>query len=520
MTFENNNRTSDRRTRTAAALGTNYAAGKLPPQAKELEVAVLGALMIEREAINEVAGILKPEVFYVESHQRIYNAIRSLQSRSQPIDILTVTAELRSTGEIELVGGAFYITELTNRVASAANIEFHARIIIQQYIKRELISLSSDTINQCYEDTTDILELLTIYEARKDEFMGTVSSRKEKLNAEVLAETIQHLQTVSYSISGVTGLPSGLVELDRLTTGWQKSDLVIVAARPGMGKTSFVLSCATHAGLKEHERVVFFSLEQPNVQLMQKEIAIHTQVPLWKFKKNKLDPEDWSQINSFVPELNAAQIIWDDTASLSLIEFRAKCRRLHAKGKLGLIIIDYLQLMTLGNPNFRGTRENEITKISMGLKQVAKELNVPVVALSQLSRKVEDRPGGAKRPQLSDLRESGAIEQDADMVIFIYRPEYYGIEYDTNNNPTEGLAELIVAKNRHGETGDVCTKFNKNTTGFENLFVDGFSDLPAEFIAGGTIVQVIEPPENFKPFTIQPNTDFDNSKDDPDFCPF
>ena len=408
MIFENSNKTNqDRRPKTFN--NNSLATGKLPPQARDLEEAVLGALMLEKDALSSVIDVLKPEVFYVESHQKIFNAIRVLFEKTSPVDILTVTAQLRMQGELEMVGGAFYITELTNRVASAANIEYHARIIIQKFIQRELIRISTEVINIAYEDTTDILELLDKAEKNLFDIAQNNLRRDSRKMDDLMQETLKEIEALKDKTDGLTGIGTGFTDLDRMTSGWQKSDLVIIAARPAMGKTAFVLTCARNAAVDFNKPVVVFSLEMSSVQLVNRLISGEAEIEQEKIRKGKMEEWEWQQIHSKIGRLEAAPLIIDDTPGLNIFEFRAKCRRLKSQHDIQLIIIDYLQLMTGKADGKSGNREQEIGSISRALKMVAKELQVPVIALSQLSRAVESRPGGSKRPMLSDLRESGSI---------------------------------------------------------------------------------------------------------------
>jgi replicative DNA helicase len=472
MIFENDNQpksnTNERRNRFNTP-STNTIMGKLPPQAVDLEEAVLGALMLEKDALSSVIDILKPEVFYVEAHQKIFQAIRLLFERTSPVDILTVTAQLRQQGELDIIGGAYYITQLTNRVASAANIEYHARIIIQKYIQRELIRISTEVISDAYQDTTDVLDLLDKAEKNLFDIAQNNLRRDSRKMDDLMQEALRDIEALKDKKDGLTGVASGFTELDRMTSGWQKSDLVIIAARPAMGKTAFVLTCARNAAVDFAKPVVVFSLEMSSVQLVNRLVSGEAQIEQEKIRKGNLEPWEWEQIHSKVGKLEQAPIIIDDTPALNIFEFRAKCRRLKSQHDIQLIIIDYLQLMHGKNDGKGGNREQEIGSISRALKSVAKELNVPVIALSQLSRAVESRPGGSKRPMLSDLRESGSIEQDADMVLFLYRPEYYGLEVDEDNNPTQGVGEVIIAKHRNGETGRVRLKFVGKYVKFQDL---------------------------------------------------
>jgi replicative DNA helicase len=453
--------------------------GKLPPQAIDLEEACLGALMLEKDALTKVIDILHPDSFYKDSHRLIFQAIRRLFERSEPIDILTVTNELKRSGELDIVGGPYVITQLTNRVASAANIEYHSRIILQKHIQRELIRISSETIKDAYEDTSDVFLLLD--KAEKNLFevaQGNIRRNYQEMST-MVSEAYKQIEAARLHGTGVTGVQSGFTELDRITSGWQKSDLIIVAARPGMGKTAFVLSLARNAAIGFNRPIAVFSLEMSSVQLVQRMISSETGIPSDKLRKGTLDNTEWQKLVSMTGKLSSAPVYIDDTPSLSVFDLRSKCRRLKAMYNIEMIVVDYLQLMRSDVDAKSGNREQEISTISRSLKALAKELNVPVIALSQLSRAVESR-GGSKRPQLSDLRESGAIEQDADMVTFIYRPEYYGIEFDEDNNPTKGTAEIIIAKHRNGALDTVRLKFINHLAKFADLDAsDGDFEAPS-----------------------------------------
>ncbi|MGV3603518.1 MAG: replicative DNA helicase [Dyadobacter fermentans] len=450
---------------------------KLPPQAIDLEEAVLGALMIEKDALTAVADILRPDSFYKESHVRIYSAIVTLFADSEPIDMLTVTSKLRSTGELELVGGASYIMELTSKVNSAANIEFHARIISQAYIKRELIKVASEIQRDAYEDTTDVFRLLD----KTEQSLFEISESNIKKNyadmGALMRQALAELDQKKNNKDGLTGVPSGFSALDRLTSGWQKTELMILAARPGMGKTAFVVSSLRNAAVDFNIPVAIFSLEMSSVQLVNRLISAEAEIDSEKIRKGSLAPHEWEQLHHRIHRLTNAPIYIDDTPALSVLELRAKCRRLKAQHDIQMIVIDYLQLMT-GDTGGKspGNREQEIAMISRSLKNLAKELDVPVIALSQLSRAVETR-GGEKRPQLSDLRESGSIEQDADMVIFLYRPEYYGITEDEAGNSVAGVGEVILAKNRAGSLDTIQLRFIGKYTKFADLD-SGFTPAP------------------------------------------
>ncbi len=441
--------------------------GKLPPQAPDLEEAVLGALMLEKNAITMVIEILRPEMFYKEAHTAIYAAILDLFNTSQPIDILTVTQELSKKGEIEVVGGPHYISQLTSRIASSANIEFHARIIVQKYIQRELIRSSTSIVKQAYDDAADVFELLDI--AEKELFTiseGTIKKDYEKMNS-LLQQAIEQIEKAKNNTDGISGVPTGFHDLDKLTAGWQMSDLIIIAARPGMGKTAFVLSMARNVAVDYNFPVAVFSLEMSAVQLVNRLIASETGISAEKLRKGTLSEAEYEILHKRLDKLADAPIFIDDTASLSIFELRAKARRLKHQSDIKLIIIDYLQLMTAGGKD-GGNRVQEISMISRALKVIAKELEIPLIALSQLSRSVETR-GGDKKPLLSDLRESGSIEQDADIVSFIYRPEYYGITQDEDGNNTENVGEFIVAKHRNGSTDTIRLKFIGPLAKFTNL---------------------------------------------------
>ncbi|KAB1062651.1 replicative DNA helicase [Salibacter halophilus] len=449
-----------------SSLPQAFEPGKMPPQAVDLEEAVLGALMLEKEAVNDVIDVLSKESFYKEVHQKIYGAILTLFAESKPIDILTVTEQLRTNGELELVGGPYYISQLTNRVASAANIEFHARIISQKHIQRELIRISSETIKDAYDETTDVFDLLDKAESSLFKVAeGNIRKNYDSMT-ELIQQAIKQVEDLSHKTDGVSGIPTGFHDLDRVTSGFQPSDMVVLAARPGMGKTAFVLSLARNTAVEFNHPVAVFSLEMSSLQLVNRLIASETELSAEKLKKGQLQDHEWQQLHAKIGKLADAPIFIDDTPALSVFELRAKCRRLKAQHDIQMVIIDYLQLMTAGGE--KGNREQEISTISRSVKSIAKELNVPIIALSQLSRAVETR-GGDKKPQLSDLRESGAIEQDADMVMFIYRPEYYGITTDEAGESVEGMGEIIIAKHRNGALENIHLKFIANLAKFANL---------------------------------------------------
>ena len=465
--------------------------GRVPPQATDLEEAVLGAMMLEQDALTNVIDILKADVFYKEAHQKIFTAIHELFAATQPVDILTVTEALKKKGELDLVGGAYTISMLTNRVASSANVEYHARILLQKYLQRELIRISSEIIKESYEDTKDVFDILDKAESQLFAVSETNLRRSYDDMHSLVKEAIERIEKSKSQEGHISGIPSGYSDLDRLTAGWQKSDLVVLASRPGMGKTAFILSMARNMAVDFKKPIAIFSLEMAGVQLVTRLISSETELAADKLKRGQLEDFEWEQLNARLNTLTDAPLYIDDTPALSIFELRAKCRRLKAQHNIEMVIVDYLQLMSSGNENHRGNREQEISNISRSMKSLAKELDIPIIALSQLSRAVETR-GGSKRPVLSDLRESGAIEQDADMVLFIYRPEYYQITEDEQGNSTDGLAQLIIAKHRNGATDTVNLRFIQNFAKFTDY--DTVSYMP-----GGDL----KPSEDFDD---QPNT--------------
>ncbi len=452
--------------------------GKLPPQAIDLEEAVLGALMIDNDALSNAIELLKPESFYKYQHQKIFSAIEDLFNSAKKVDILTIVEELKKKGELEEIGGPSFVTKLTERIASAANIETHARIIAQKFIQRELIRISGKTIKDAYDDTTDVFDLLNAAEQGLYEISeGNIRKNYDKMSTLIL-QALNQIEEIKNKEDGLSGVPSGFSELDRVTSGWQKSDLVILAARPGMGKTAFVLSMARNTAVKFNMPVAVFSLEMSSVQLVNRLIASESGIPAQKLRKGNLEDHEWIQLNQQITQLSEAPLFIDDTPALTIFELRAKCRRLVKNHGVQLVVIDYLQLMHAGSSNKSGNREQEISAISRSLKSIAKELNVPIVALSQLSRAVETR-GGDKRPMLSDLRESGAIEQDADIVCFIYRPEYYGFTEWPDTTPgqdpdCQGQSEIIVAKHRNGSLENIKLRFIPQLAKFTDLDSFGF----------------------------------------------
>lgn len=460
---------STRRNNNLSADASIVDYGKLPPQAKDLEEAVLGALMLEEKAIDDIAEILKPDSFYVEAHQLIFRAIRQLYQDQSPIDMLTVVARLKQNGDLEKVGGPYYIAQLTNKVASAANIEYHARIISQKYIQRMLISSSSDIIRDAFEDTTDVFELLDKAETNIMNISENNIKKSSEDIAALIKKELEELDIRKNSSEHLNGVSSGFSELDKYTGGWQKSDLIVVAARPGMGKTAFTLALARNSAVDHKKPVAIFSLEMSSGQLVQRMISMETEISAEKIRRGELANHEFLQLTTKLDSLKEAQIFIDDTPGINIFELRSKCRKLKQKFDIQMLIIDYLQLMS-GSHDGKGggNREQEISQISRGLKGLAKELQIPIIALSQLSRATETR-GGNKKPILSDLRESGAIEQDADIVIFLYRGEYYGLETDEDGQSTKGTAEIILAKHRNGQLGTVKAKFINHLAKFADF---------------------------------------------------
>ena len=458
--------------------------GTVPPQAVELEEAVLGALMLERDSIIAVQEYITSDTFYTEEHRLIYKAIESLSAELKPIDLYTVTERLKVRKELKKVGGAAYLAQLTQKVGSAANVEFHAKIIAQKYVQRELIRSATEIQRRSYDEDQDVTDLIGFAEGEIFKVAEGHVKRSVQNAKDILAKALAQIEEASKNSSAFNGVQSGFMALDRVTMGWQPSDLIIIAARPSMGKTAFVLSMARNMAIEYQQPVAFFSLEMSAVQLMMRLIVAETGLYSNDIKSGKLTPEQWRHLESATKPLGTAPLFIDDTPALSVFEFRSKARRLKIHNDIKIIVIDYLQLMT-GSQDTKGSgnREQEVAFISRTLKAIAKELNVPMIALSQLSRATEQR-GGSKRPQLSDLRESGAIEQDADIVAFIHRPEYYGMNTDENGMPTAGLAEIILAKHRNGAVCDVKLRFLKDQARFADMEAD-INSTAADPMGGG-----------------------------------
>ena len=458
----------ERRSRRSGSLrSVHEAGGRIPPQAPDVERSVLGAMLIEREAIPRAIENLVPDSFYLPKNARIYEAICGLFERGTPVDLITLKEELQKRGDLDKVGGVYYLTELTSCVASAANVEYHARIIGEKALLRSLITTMSSRIGHAYDSKTDAFELLDQVESDIFQIAETQMRRSASPLTAVMKITLRHLEAIHGRHAGVTGITSGFLELDRLTGGWQNSDLIIIAARPSMGKTALALACARNAAMHRDgpTPVAIFSLEMSAQQLTQRLLTAEARVNAQAARTGRLKDTDWKQLTAAAGRLDSAPIFLDDTPALGILELRAKARRLRAEHDVGLIMVDYLQLM---HGTTAPNREQEIAQISRSLKSLGKELNIPIIALSQLNRGVETR-GGSKRPQLSDLRESGSIEQDADVVAFIYRAERYGIMEDDDQNSTEGMAEVIIGKQRNGPTGNIKLAFVKDYARFENL---------------------------------------------------
>lgn len=486
MPSNNNNRTR----RTSAPIDPAY--GHLQPQATEIEQVVLGALMIDKDAFSMVSEILRPETFYEPRHQKIYKAVQTLNMEEKPVDIMTVTEQLAHQGDLEGAGGPSYVTGLSARVASSANIEYHAHILQQKYMARQLIHFASEIETKAFDPTVDVDELMQETEGTLFE-LSQKNMRQDYTQIDpVIDQAIQILQKASANAGGLTGIPTGFTKLDDMTAGWQKSDLVIIAGRPAMGKTSFALSIAKNIAVDFNTPIAFFSLEMNNVQLVNRLISNTCEITGNKILNGQLTPDEWERLDKNLRRLTGAPIYVDDTPGLSVFELRTKARRLVREKGVQIIMIDYLQLMNAAGMRFN-SRQEEVSTISRSLKGLAKELDIPILALSQLNRTVENREGlEGKRPQLSDLRESGAIEQDADMVLFVHRPEYYHILEDDKGRDLRGMAQIIIAKHRKGATGDVLLTFKGEYTRFMNPDEGRLTPIHAEDNGGEIIGSKID----------------------------
>ncbi|MBR1428449.1 MAG: replicative DNA helicase [Prevotella sp.] len=442
--------------------------GHLQPQATDIERVVLGALMIDKDAFSVVSEILTPETFYEPRNQKIYHAIQTLSLAEKPVDIMTVIEELKRESTLEEVGGPAYIIELSSHVVSSAHIEYHSRILKQKHMARQLITYASVIEGKAFDEGVDVDELMQEAEAKLFE-LSQKNMRQDYLQIDpILTQAVDILQKAAANTGGLTGIATGYTKLDDMTAGWQPSDLVIIAGRPAMGKTAFALSLAKNIAVDYQVPTAFFSLEMNNVQLVNRLISNVCEISGKKILNGQLDDEEWKRLDRNIRSLQGAPIYIDDTPGMSIFELRTKARRLVREKGVKIIMIDYLQLMNANGARF-GSRQEEVSTISRSLKTLAKELNIPILALSQLNRTVENRDGiEGKRPQLSDLRESGAIEQDADMVLFVHRPEYYRIFQDDNGNDLRGMAQIIIAKHRKGATGDVLLNFRGEFTRFQN----------------------------------------------------
>ncbi|MDR1876879.1 MAG: replicative DNA helicase [Flavobacteriaceae bacterium] len=494
----------------------NLEKGKLPPQAIDLEEAVLGAMMIDKKGLDEVIDILSPEVFYKKEHQFIYEAIEDLFKETEPIDILTISNKLRSLGKLDAAGGDFYLIQLSNKISSSAHIEYHSRIILEKYILRKLIEISSNMIEKSYDETSDVFDLLDYSESQLYEITNGTLKRTFNEAKNLVSNALKKIKSLE-SKQGMSGIPSGFKHIDKITAGWQPSDLIIIAARPGMGKTAFILSMARNIAINSETPIGVFSLEMSAEQLMMRMISSETGIESEKLRKASLSELEWQQLYSRVNKLEKAPIFIDDSPGISVFDLRAKARRLVSQHGVKIIMIDYLQLMSAGGKGI-GNREQEIATISRSLKAIAKELEIPVIALSQLSRSVETR-GGSKKPLLSDLRESGAIEQDADIVTFIYRPEYYKLDTWEDGTPCAGQAEFIIAKHRNGALEDARLRFTSSQAKFSDIDDDYYSvegDSSTTFESRINDESSFESSINLPPVNPSDSFGIDDNMDDPD----
>lgn len=506
MPEKKSNSAKSTRRRPAAPIDTSF--GHLQPQALDIEKVVLGALMIDSDAFTVVSEMIRPETFYDPRHQKIYGAIQALNLHEKPVDIMTVAEELKRSGELEEVGGPAYIVELSSHVASSAHIEYHGRILAQKFLARQLIQFASMIETEAFDETIDVDELMQRAEGSLFELSQKNMAQEYTQIDPIVKQAHELLQKAAQNqeSGGLTGISTGFTQLDKITAGWQPSDLVIIAGRPAMGKTSFALSLAKNIAIDNRVPVAFFSLEMNNVQLVNRLLSNVCSISGSKILSGQLDPSDWERFDNNIRKMEGAPIYVDDTPGLSVFELRTKARRLVREHGIKVLMVDYLQLMNANGMRF-SSRQEEVSTISRSLKGLAKELNIPVLALSQLNRTVEQRDGiEGKRPQLSDLRESGAIEQDADLVLFVHRPEYYRIFQDEKGNDLHGKAQIIIAKHRKGATDDVLLSFRGEYTRFANPDEDSFmpAGLPNDF--GGEIIgskmndDPLPPPDDRPPF--------------------
>lgn len=465
-------KSNQRKRNTSSTVKSNipmhlFSQGMVPPQALDIEEAVLGAMLLNKEIIDELKNTIHKDCFYDNRNSYIFNAIDDLYEASHPVDLLTVANRLREKSELEIAGGILYLSKLTSRIGSTANAEFHAKILLQKYIQREIIRISAEMLTESFKEGADIFELLN--KVDKDLFKIFADNFKKDVDdmRTAVFGALSEIETARQNTSGISGIPTGFIDLDRITAGWQRSDMIVVAARPAMGKTAFTLSMARNIAVDYQKAVAIFSLEMSSVQLVKRLMSSESRLNAEKLRTGKLEDFELQQLHTRIAKLIDAQIYIDDTPGISVFDFRAKCRRLKKKKNIDIVIIDYLQLMSAGPRSGNGNREQEISIISRTIKEIAKELNIPIIALSQLSRSVETRSGGGV-PMLSDLRESGSIEQDADIVSFIYRPEKYGITVNDKGESNLGVAELIIAKHRNGDLGTVRMEFVGKYALFKN----------------------------------------------------
>ena len=437
-----------------------------PPASAEAEISVLGGMLIDRDAVARAVEHVNDSMFFKEGHRRMFRAMVHLFERGEAIDVITVSEELKKTGELDGAGGLEYLAQLLDAVPTAANIEYHARIVREKALLRRLIDASSQIIRDAYEQgQREVDEILDQAESRIFQVAQSRAREGFVWIKEILWPTFEHIERLQESGTGITGVPTGYPDLDRMTTGLQKGDLIIVAARPAMGKTSLVLNIAQNAAIEQGTTVAIFSLEMSKEQLVQRLLCSEGRVDAQKLRRGRLSPDEYQRLAAAAGHLNTAPLWIDDSPGATVLEMRAKARRLKSETDLGLLVIDYMQLMS--SSTRAENRVQEVSAISRGLKSLARELEVPVVALSQLSRAPEQRTN--RRPQLSDLRESGSIEQDSDLVAFLYRPEYYLGPVDKDGNSLEGQTELIVAKQRNGPTGMIPLYFHKAYTRFDSV---------------------------------------------------
>lgn len=458
----------NRRRKENGSLAMDLTYGHVMPQATDMEKAVLGALMIDKDAYLEVSNLLRPESFYEPRNQMVYDAIVRLSMDENPVDVLTVADKLGKMGKLEEVGGPAYIADLSSRVATSANVEYHANIVAEKYLARQMIQYVSVIGKKTFDETYDIKDVVQEAESTLFELSQKNMKKDYSVLSPIVDKAMEIVKMAHANIGGVTGISTGYNKLDDMTCGWQDSDLVIIAGRPAMGKTAFALSLAKNIAADQNIPMAFFSLEMSDVQLANRLMSNACMIEGKKLLSGQLDRSDWLRLDKKLDKLKDAPLYIDDTEGLSVMELRSKARRLVREKGVRLIMIDYLQLMTASGMKYN-SRQEEVSLISRSLKGLAKELNIPVLALSQLNRGVESRQGAeGKRPQLSDLRESGAIEQDADMVIFLHRPEYYDLYMNEDGVDYKGKAEVIISKHRKGATGIVLLNFKGEYTRFED----------------------------------------------------